>query len=290
MKEFFLDEIKKLNIPTYIIAGNHDTSFKNTNDVNSLALLLNKKEFPNITVYDNHAETISVDGLEILLCPWLNPSNKDHNIEYIKNSKASYMMGHFEFMGYEMMRGTVCEHGLDKNEFQTFEQIYSGHFHHPSEYGNIKYLGAPYQMNWSDYGGKRGFHILDTSTRKLSFVKNNLSLFNKISYNDQDLTLEQLEELDFSIMENTFVKVVVDKKNNPYLFDAFIDKIQKVNPCDLKIIESHTNILGEDIKLDEIPDSFTLMKKYIEKLDIKKELNNKIQKELLELWNEAQSI
>ena len=39
-REMFFDELHERNIEVYMLAGNHDTYFKNTNDVNSVDLLL----------------------------------------------------------------------------------------------------------------------------------------------------------------------------------------------------------------------------------------------------------
>ena len=39
-KEMFFDPLMELGVPVHMLAGNHDTYFKNTNDVNSVDLLL----------------------------------------------------------------------------------------------------------------------------------------------------------------------------------------------------------------------------------------------------------
>ena len=49
-KEMFFDRLSSSGIAVHMLAGNHDTYFKNTNDVNSPDLLL--KEYSNINVID----------------------------------------------------------------------------------------------------------------------------------------------------------------------------------------------------------------------------------------------
>ena len=49
-KQYFFDKLRDRNIDMFVIAGNHDTYYKNTNDVNSLRLLL--KEYTNIQIID----------------------------------------------------------------------------------------------------------------------------------------------------------------------------------------------------------------------------------------------
>ena len=56
-KEMFFDVLADRHINVHMLAGNHDTYFKNTNDVNSVDLLL--REYSNISVIDN-PKTISV--------------------------------------------------------------------------------------------------------------------------------------------------------------------------------------------------------------------------------------
>ena len=48
-KEYFFDRTADLGIDVHMIAGNHDTFFKNTNEVNALDLLL--REYPNVITY-----------------------------------------------------------------------------------------------------------------------------------------------------------------------------------------------------------------------------------------------
>jgi len=68
----FFDELAKRNIKVHMLAGNHDTYFKNTNEVNSVDLLL--REYNNITVIDA-PHTIYVGGTAICMMPWICPDN-----------------------------------------------------------------------------------------------------------------------------------------------------------------------------------------------------------------------
>ena len=63
-KEMFFDNLQAMNIQVHMLAGNHDTYFKNTNEVNSVDLLL--REYDNVTVID-HPITIEVDDTPICM-------------------------------------------------------------------------------------------------------------------------------------------------------------------------------------------------------------------------------
>ena len=101
------------------------------------------------------------------------------------NAFAPIVLGHLELVGFEMFRGSVSTHGDSPDLFGRFDLVCSGHYHHKSDTGNIHYLGSHSQFTWSDYGDDRGFHILDTETKELEFVKNPYEMFAKVWYDDR---------------------------------------------------------------------------------------------------------
>jgi DNA repair exonuclease SbcCD nuclease subunit len=286
-KSWFLDPLKEAGVQMHIVVGNHDVFYKNTNDINSLKLLL--AEYDNIQVIEKEPVELTFDSLVVMLCPWITTDNIDLCLEKIKHTRAPYLMGHFEFLGFEMMRGQLSTHGFDRAEFKKFEQIFSGHFHHPSSSDNISYLGAPYEMTWSDSEGRRGFHILDTETLDLEFVSNPYRMFNKIEYNDLNISAEELENIDLTFLANSYVKVVTTSATNGYLLDVFLDKLQEMNPVDVKVIvDTPVDLIATSESFSEAQDTPTLLNAYVDSLstEYKSELNSL----LLSLYQEAQSI
>ena len=49
-KEYFFGQAQRLGMTMHMIPGNHDTYFKNTNDVNSLELLLQAVSYTHLTL------------------------------------------------------------------------------------------------------------------------------------------------------------------------------------------------------------------------------------------------
>lgn len=254
LRHCFIDRLDSYD--TTIIAGNHDTYHKNTNDVNALRELVEGK-----------AKVLSEpeEQDDFLFLPWINSENKARSIDLINKSNASYVFGHLQLSGFEMHLGSFADDGLDAGLFQKFNGVFTGHFHHKSSKNNIHYLGAPYEITWADYSDPRGFHIFDTDEGTLEFIQNPYSMFHKVVYNDSNTTLEKLLAQDFSKFNKRFVKIILLKKDNPYWFEKFFDEIEKANPFDLQIVEDHLNLgIEEDPELvEKAQDTFTILKGYV---------------------------
>lgn len=285
----FVETCHESNIKLDVIIGNHDTSFKNTNEVNSMNELFSHSEY-NIDYYSSPKE-VDIDGLKIAVLPWVCTGNYEESMKFLSDTNAQVLFGHLEIQGFEMYKGSINDHGFQTSLFDKFDLVCSGHFHHKSTKGNIAYLGAPYEMSWSDYDDPRGFHIFDTDTRELTFIPNPYKMFNKIHYNDAGRTLDDLINVDFSSHKGTYVKVVVHEKNNPYWFDMFIDKLEKSGVVDIQVVEDNLNLNLEDDSdiVDEAEDTVTILRKVTEQMDTnvdKKKLDNFLRI----LYNEALSV
>lgn len=288
-KKMFFDQLSDRNIEYHAIVGNHSVYYTNTNEVNSMNLLL--QEYSNFNIYQDKPIELTFGSTSVIMVPWLTKTNMESSLEVMKNSTANICMGHFAIQGFEMLKGAINDHGLQKDVFTHFEQVYSGHFHHPSEYGNIKYLGAPYEMTWSDYEGRRGFRILDTETRELEWILNPFQIYHKIDYDDTDMTIEEIAALDTDNIKDAYIKVIVKERSNPYIYDLFINKLTDAGAADVKAIEDSLNLESEGVEdiLDETKDTKEILHSYIDSLDTK--VDRKDIKMLIDdLYTEAQQI
>lgn len=288
-KNFFFDQMSNRKIEYHAIVGNHTVYFSNTNEINSMNLLLN--EYENFYIYEHEPIELTFEKNRFMMVPWITQDNKDLCIRAIQETEAQFLLGHFEIKGFEMMKGVVCEHGIDRTEFSKFEAVYSGHFHHQSEYGNIRYLGAPYEMNWSDYNEKRGFHVFDTETRELTFIENQNRMHHKIEYDDSDMTIEELDSIDTKSIQGAYVKIIVKKRTNPYLYDLFINKLFDSEVIDVKSVEDSfsADLLESEGQLDETKDTKDMIYFYIDTMETNSN-KNVIKKIIDELYTEAMSI
>jgi len=284
-RQYFFDRCQILGIKVHTLLGNHDIAFKNTLEVNSTGLLLN--EYENIHYYDSF-ETAEFDGVLIDVVPWICDDNEQEIFNEMKQSKAQICFGHFEIAGFEMYRGNVCDHGLDKKMLSKYDIVLSGHFHHKSSDGNITYVGTPYEMTWSDYNDPKGFHIFDTETRDLEFVKNPHTMFNKVMYDDSVTDFEHWKNYDYNNKQNTYVKVVVLNKQNPFLFDHVMDNLYKAGVSDLTIVEDFNDLIVENDEeiINQAEDTMTILGRYIDNLTLDVE-SEKLKKLMRELYVEA---
>ena len=263
-RKHFLDKLRKYGMIMDIILGNHDTYYKNTNDLNSLKELLG--HFMNEIHIVTKPKVMDYDGFRLALLPWINQENYEESMSFVQNCKADWLGGHLELNGFNLMKGVVNTHGMDHTLFNRFEKVLSGHFHTKSEKDNIIYLGSQLEFFWSDAHDPKYFHVLDTETRELEAIRNPHTLFEKIVYDDskKDYSLFDVEYLD-----NKFVKIVVVNKNDMFTFDRFIDRIQSRNIHDLKIAENFNEFIGDNVDDESISveDTTTLLDSYIDAVD-----------------------
>lgn len=190
-KEAFFDTIlNKLNIPMDIILGNHDCFFKNMTHCSIPEVL--QSSYNNLNVYsdkwmvDIHLE--KVGGMPFIFIPWISNQEQWLMIEAaldripLEEAQQTTVLGHFQFVGCSMGKFGVCEHGTPLQPFRKFKKVISGHFHNPSENGNVWYPGNPFFTSWNDYGDEKGFLILDTAAQEYQKIVTSDKVFNVIEY------------------------------------------------------------------------------------------------------------
>jgi hypothetical protein len=277
-KKHYFDPIRSMGISLVSIVGNHTAFYKNTNEINTIDLLL--REYDNVTIV-SECQELKVGNLDVLFIPWINIENEIETYKKIKESKCKVAMGHLELNGFVATHGHLMEHGADFEIYNKFKQVFSGHFHTRSNNGTIYYLGNPYEMFWNDVNDKRGFHIYDTETLKLKTINNPFQLYKVINYNDTPRQLTNFTEYSGKI-----VKVVVRQKSDEKEYNRFMKALDKARPVDIKIVERTDHLAVADEFIDQTEDTMTLLTKYIDELDT--DLDRiRIKKVISEIYREA---
>ena len=289
-KNIIFDKLQEYDIRVHSLIGNHDIFMLQSNIINSPELLL--KEYSNIDHYPS-AEEIEIDDCKFLMVPWINNENIQETYELIEKSKAQILFGHLELSNEVLRRNFKFNEGISLKNLKKFEHVFSGHYHQKITKGNFKYLGTPYQLTWDDSDIDKGFHVFDTKSRDITFIKNPYKIYKKINWDDDgsyDLT-SLLQEIDKHPDEykNKYVKILVTKKNNPYILDRVIEAIEKHSPHNVSTEENLIYTTEDNESIDSIEDTLTTIQKYIESVD---GLSNKVEVLtcMTELYTEAISI
>jgi DNA repair exonuclease SbcCD nuclease subunit len=136
----------------YFIPGNHDLYYRDKRDIQSVEWA---KHLPNVHICNDW-----FDSGNVVIAPWL--CGDDY--KRIPKLKGKYMFGHFELPGY-LMNAMVAmpDHGqVQREDFDKFDHVFTGHFHKRQTKKNITYIGNCFPHNYADAGDDaRGMMILE---------------------------------------------------------------------------------------------------------------------------------
>jgi len=244
-----------MGIKVHAICGNHDTYYRNTNDINSLRELVER--FPNWTIYSEPTD-LHLSVACVALLPWINPENENRAAQFISETNCSLLFGHLELCGFQSIRGIFIDQGYDPKHFDKFEYVLTGHYHIKSSRDNIHYLGTQYQMGFSDAREKKGFHVFDFKERSLEFVENPRKLFYTLDYYESNK-----QPIDYSKFKDCYVKIFIKEKTKPALFEKYIDKFYEAGVAELAVAEDAANN-PELVAVDVHKDTLQLLHEEIE--------------------------
>jgi DNA repair exonuclease SbcCD nuclease subunit len=198
-----------------IITGNHDIYHKEKIHPSSLKCFMYHKDINVIT------ET-QLDN-EFTLVPW------GCNI----SSKGKFCFGHFDINSFPMNNTSYCNNSnLNIDDFKQYEHVYSGHFHTPSNKGNITYIGSTFQQTFNDCGSSRGYYIFDNGD--LEFIE----------YKEAPKFIKLHTEEKISNVEGNIVKLIYDKDYGTNQNTKILEEVEKMGP--LKLLPNFTNISNDE--------------------------------------------
>lgn len=104
---------------------------------------------------------ITPEGMLIL--PYMKDASEIE--QYIRDNDPKAIFGHFDVIGARMNNTKLSTKGCNKSIFTV--PTYSGHYHSPSQHGNVTYIGSPYQVHLGEAGDKKSLKIVDYKTGEL---------------------------------------------------------------------------------------------------------------------------
>lgn len=171
-----------------VVVGNHDS-------------MLRTPQYNSLQVFRGYAHVVEQptmifrDSRKFVFVPWYDSHEElAAHIRTIHGANGGdYLFTHVLCEGAVPVKGKgfPVKHLLP----QRFKQVLLGDVHDPMELRrNVRYVGAPMQIDYRDAGGTRGFYLLDTDGDRLEFVENTLSpRFHVIA----DATVEGVRAQDF---------------------------------------------------------------------------------------------
>lgn len=230
-KRFFFNRIRDYGFHLEIIPGNHDIRFTNTRKVNALNLLVESEYSDCVTVYSTPT-VVDYSGYKVAWIPWIVPDEQESTLDFLANTEATHVNGHFDIMNFEMSRNNFSTHGLDASVFSRFDRVWSGHYHKRSTQGNITYIGSPTEYTWADFADPKGFVDFDFKT--MTFVDNPDTIFAQYHYDPLDTPEKIRNALDTKI-----AKIFVSESNrkNKKQYEEFLSFLQTVEMIDYSVVE-----------------------------------------------------
>lgn len=213
---------------SYIIIGNHDIYYEKSLEPTSLSLL---RAFPKINIIDSPKK---IDNIALL--PWL----------FDEFPSADILIGHLDINGIRMnSSGSVSKgHKYNTSDFSNYKMVISGHYHTPGIYGNIQYVGTPYQLTFGDVNSTRGFHILDTDTLSLEFIE-----FTEYPHH---ILVKDTDDININDITGNNVKLIFTDDYGIDKNSEIINKIKDMNPASF----SYTRFgIQETFTEDELSES-----------------------------------
>ena len=103
----------------------------------------------------------------------------------------------------------------------------------------------------------------------MTFIPNPYSIFHKLHYDDTDKQINEVVNIDFNQYTDTFVKLIVRNKTNPYCFDMFVDKLEKAGVYNVQVVDDHFHMDSADDSdiISEAEDTLTILSRYVSQLD-----------------------
>lgn len=282
----FMERLREHGIHMDVIAGNHDLFYKNTSKISALKELLGHY-MGEVTIYEDPT-VVEYGDLKVGLIPWINFENEADVHAFLKKCDANVIGAHLELAGFEMYAGMPAHAGMDGSIFSRFDMVLSGHYHTKSTQDNIYYLGSQMEFFWNDCEDKKYFHVLDSENGKLTPVRNPITIFEKIYYDDTNTNyaVKKINDLD-----EKYIKLIVVNKTKPKEFEKFVDRINSRKHLGLQILENFQDFVGTNVEDEKVSveDTKSLLQTYVDATDTDLD-KERIKSIVLQLLVEAETM
>ena len=233
----------------HIIAGNHDYYSPNSNDVNTLDLLLEKT---GAILYTKTFETILSKGTSPveweLFVPWYDWGTRLLDSVFQAHSQEIKNI----FIHADIVTENI-PHLINKNT-----RVFSGHLHIPKIKNNLYNIGSCYALNFADANQERGYYTM-VDNNEPEFHPNKCSIRFWRLYNEDIFNKKKTNQ----ISHKDYVEMYISQSN--MMDPRYMEQINKATK-ELKniwVIPQTEEVLGDDMEKFEGYDIEKITKKMI---------------------------
>ena len=215
-KEIFM-MLKNSNIEFYIIPGNHDKVFLESENsyldvFNNDCILLSKETYQDF------------DGLRIHFLPYFKENGSylerlNNLSQSVDKEKINILLTHIAINNVQNNDGSPVECEVKQELFKVYDKVFVGHYHNAQSQGNIFYIGSSHQSNFGE-DNLKGFTILFSDCSH-KFIKSKFPEYIKIDVEFDELengTLDQILD-EYSNSEDNIRVVISGDKESLRCFD-----------------------------------------------------------------------
>ena len=267
------------------LVGNHDSYYKNTISIDGMSQLSDRLEHVQIV---KEPTSFAFDGQKFLMVPWVCDENREACAKAVAENADSetFLLGHFELAGFEMVRGFRSETDcISREDVRKYRKVFSGHYHLTSEHDNIIYVGTPYELNWNDYGDRKRFFVYDTEDRSIEEVFTGCSIHRKIVINAN--TVKQ----DFGDCKGKFVKLSIEDDVKPKELEKILAKVSESGAQTVQCIASVQKDGEEQATIEDLDNPMKMVSNDISlRWKNEPETERRAQQLLQKIWKQAEEM
>lgn len=267
----FFGELTDLNIPQYIIIGNHEMM---NDKFNSVAMLDNVNNIHLI----NKPTSLDINNTKLAFLPY------NDKIEEIELPDGDYLFSHNDIYGSTIRDNILLNNGLKQDILKSkYKLVFNGHIHKSSIFSNIINVGSCTTHSFADdTNWIPNIYVFDTETLDLKNISNDICpLFRTYEIdNIMDLNNIIIQKLDnnykyvlhikcpFDIKDQ--VKEILSKQKINNISDIVLkDKLLLNYKISIKVKEDQKTKLEENnSKLDNIYNIDDIQQSFKEFLNI----------------------
>ena len=249
----FFSEFQSLNIPHYVVIGNHEMI---NEKFNAVAMLDNVN---NINVIQD-PQSIEINNCKLAFLPYRNYKDIQELPE------GDFLFSHNDIYGSTIRRSYKLDNGIDPNILkQKYKLVFNGHIHKNSIFSNVINVGSCTTHSFADDNDwQPQVYIFDTETLDLeTFVNTNCPLFKTYDINS-------IDELNN----------IINNLNKQFKYVIHITCPFELKNSVKTILTTNKTILNNNTEQDFILNS---------KLNVKIETNKELLTESLQVENEIKS-